>query len=321
LTSACVSAPAPRGRSALCSNSAEPPPQRRDGAFTPTEYGMMWEDPLYGKYDKEKAEQFWTRRASEVNGLRAVLSYRVPDYTNSAYSQWELGLLVRDLGDIQGKTVLDVACGVGRVTMELLKGGARVTALDNSAKMLSITEEKVKAASFSAFFDAVKSNAAENPLPDSSYDIVVCVGLLEHLPSTVRIDTLNHLYRVLKSGGRLYLVVNNEHSIFLKADDLYKMKVQKDDGYFVDIIGLDFIKGFYTAQGGQISVLGSNCLHSYIRHTLSMLDVRDRMEHIAEELIRLATLTDLNSACNGETGKYVADQFMVRIVKPSDVTR
>lgn len=273
---------------------------------------------MYGKYDKEKAEQFWTRRVSDVNEMRAVLSYRSPDYTNLAYSQWELGLLIRDLGDIRGKAVLDVGCGVGRVTMELLKAGARVTALDNSAKMLSITEEKVRAASLSPFFDAIKSNAAENPLPDSSYDVVVCVGLLEHLPLPVRVDTLNHLYRVLRTGGAVYLVVNNENSVFLKRNDLYKMNVQKDDGYFVDIIGLGFIKDFYIARGGQISVLGSNCLHSYIRHTLSMLDTGDRMGQIAEELIRLATFADLNSACDDETGKYVADQFVVRVVKPSD---
>jgi SAM-dependent methyltransferase len=183
---------------------------------------------------------------------------------------------------------------------------------------LSITEEKVRAASLSPFFDAIKSNAAENPLPDSSYDVVVCVGLLEHLPLPVRVDTLNHLYRVLRTGGAVYLVVNNENSVFLKRNDLYKMNVQKDDGYFVDIIGLGFIKDFYIARGGQISVLGSNCLHSYIRHTLSMLDTGDRMGQIAEELIRLATFADLNSACDDETGKYVADQFVVRVVKPSD---
>jgi hypothetical protein len=51
-----------------------------------------------------------------------------------------------------------------------------------------------------------------------------------------------------------------------------------------------------------------------------MLDAGDRTGHIAEELIRLATFADLRCACNGETGKYVADQFVVQIVKPGDVT-
>jgi hypothetical protein len=69
---------------------------------------------LYDNYDKEKAEQYWTRRVSDVNELRAVLSWRSPDYENSAYSQWELGLLVRELGDVRSKTVLDVGFGVGR---------------------------------------------------------------------------------------------------------------------------------------------------------------------------------------------------------------
>ena len=276
---------------------------------------------MYDNYDKEKAEQYWTKRVSEVNELRAALSYRAPDYENSAYSQWELWLLVRELRDVRGKTVLDVGCGVGRVTMELLKAGAHVTALDNSAKMLAITEEKARKTSLTALFDSVKSNAAEISLPDSSYDIVVCVGLLEHLPRAVRIDTLKHLFRVVKPSGLIYLVVNNEHSIFLKHDDLYRMKVQRDDGYFVDIIGLDFIRDFSINRGAEISVLGSNCLYSYLRHTFSMLDARDRTDPIAEELMRLATFADLKGACNSETAKYVADQFVVRIVKAGEVTK
>lgn len=112
---------------------------------------------MYGQYDKEKADRFWTRRVSEVNELRAVLSYRSPDYTNLAYSQWELGLLVRDLGNIRGKAVLDVGCGVGRVTMELLKAGARVTGLDNSAKTRTPTFPGVS--SFARIFSVDQSGA------------------------------------------------------------------------------------------------------------------------------------------------------------------
>jgi len=36
--------------------------------------------------------------------------------------------------------------------------------------------------------------------------------------------------------------------------------------------------------------------------------------------MRRASVADLNGARNGEIGKYVADQFMVRIVKPREAT-
>ena len=64
-------------------------------------------------YDKTKAEQFWTRRVSEVSELRAVLSYNVPDYVNATYTKWELGLLAKSFEDINGKSILDMGCGVG----------------------------------------------------------------------------------------------------------------------------------------------------------------------------------------------------------------
>lgn len=51
-----------------------------------------------------------------------------------------------------------------------------------------------------------------------------------------------------------------------------------------------------------------------------MPDARDRTEHIAEAVIGLATLANLSDACVGETEKYVADRFAVRMVKPSDIT-
>jgi len=126
-------------------------------------------------YDKTKAEQFWTRRVSEVSELRAVLSYNVPDYVNETYTKWELGLLAKSLEDINGKSILDMGCGVGRITMVLLRAGANVTSLDNSQKMLEITEAKAKTASLEKNLQLVKSSAHEIPLPDETFDIVVCV--------------------------------------------------------------------------------------------------------------------------------------------------
>jgi ubiquinone/menaquinone biosynthesis C-methylase UbiE len=266
-------------------------------------------------YDKSKAEEFWTRRVSEVNELRAVLSYNLPDHVNAAYSEWELGLLLNGLGNIAGKKVLDLGCGVGRVTIELLKAGAYVTSVDNSQKMLDITTAKSKAGSFEQRFAPVKSSANEIAFPDETFDVVVCVGLLEHLPPTIRNETLVQIHRVLKKGGLTFIIVNNEQSVFLKSVSSYRMDQQQDTGYFVGIIGMGFLTDFFASRGAKIENLGSNFLHSYFRHTFDRLAQVDGAAAVSEGLMKLALAVDLDSARFADLGQTLADQFLVKVTK------
>lgn len=267
-------------------------------------------------YDKALAEQFWTNRVSEVDELRAVLSYNLPKYVNETYSKWELELLFRNLGNIRGSTVLDLGCGVGRVSMELLRAGAQVVSLDNSQKMLDITATKAKDASLDKSLRTIKSNASENPLPDASCDVVICVGLLEHLPLEIRNKTLDHLYRVLKPGGTSYIVVNNENSLFLRRNRSYEMIAQESSGYFVGIIGLEYVREFFGKRGATLSILGSNFFYSYMRHTFGQLKVGDDFDEVAQDMMRLALAIDLDDGWALQLGNRLADQFLVKVSKP-----
>lgn len=48
----------------------------------------------------------------------------------------------------QGGIVLDLACGTGNITLELLKKGYTVHGLDNSSDMLSVADEKIYGAGY-----------------------------------------------------------------------------------------------------------------------------------------------------------------------------
>ena len=266
-------------------------------------------------YDSRKAEQFWTNRVSKVDELQAVLSYNSLRYINETYSKWELELLLIELGDVKGSKILDVGCGVGRMTLELLKAGADVTSLDNSQKMLAITESKAIAASLEKRLCCVKADASENPLPDAAYDVVICVGLLEHLPLQFRSKALEHLHRVLKPGGTSYIIVNNENSLFLQRNASYEMTTQEINGYFIGIIGLEYIKKFFTERGAKLRVLGSNFFYSYARHTLEQLQLGDEFNEICEKMMRLALAIDLEGNWARELGYRFADQFLVQVRK------
>ena len=101
---------------------------------------------------------------------------------------------------------LDVACGTGDFSIELIKSGtaSHVTGVDISTGMLEKGKEKVKAKGYEAQIDMQIADCAALPFPDQSFDLVTCafgVRNFEH-----RAESLREMHRVLKDGGRLLIL-------------------------------------------------------------------------------------------------------------------
>src|SRR5215470_4487027 len=88
-------------------------------------------------YDRALAERYWgSERLKLAEEFKIVLSAGEPRYVNAAYHRWETETLVRALGGARGVRVLDLACGLGRVSRVLARAGARVIGVDNALAML-----------------------------------------------------------------------------------------------------------------------------------------------------------------------------------------
>lgn len=109
-----------------------------------------------------------------------------------------------------GERVLDVACGTGliaRLAAEQVGPGGSVTGIDIAPEMIDVAE-----ATPSAGGPAIEwrvSDAASLPLPDNSYDVVLCQMGLMFMED--RGAAVTEMRRVLAPGGRL--VVNTPGKI------------------------------------------------------------------------------------------------------------
>lgn len=103
------------------------------------------------------------------------------------------------LGELDGKKILDVGAGTGRLTVMLRDHRAEVVALDVSEKMLEELHRKNK------HIQTVVGDAESLPFPDNDFDIVTAAFLIVHLKNPTRF--FDEVYRVLKPGG-LFLVTN-----------------------------------------------------------------------------------------------------------------
>jgi len=129
-------------------------------------------------------------------------------YLNS----FEIDKLLPLLNDIKGKNILDVGAGTGRIACELVNGGAQVTALDVSEKILSVLKKK------NAKIKTVVGEAESIPFEEETFDVVVATFLIVHLKDPTKF--FDEVYRVLKPGG-LFLVTN----INQKEPPIVKTKV------------------------------------------------------------------------------------------------
>jgi ubiquinone/menaquinone biosynthesis C-methylase UbiE len=117
------------------------------------------------------------------------------------------------LGDVQDKTVLEVAVGTGRFALNLASRGAKVTGLDSSPAMLKISGEKAHKAGVSERVTLVEGGATSLPFPDASFDAVICINALNHIPNQV--EVLREIARVAKHSATVVTNYTNFCSPYL----------------------------------------------------------------------------------------------------------
>jgi SAM-dependent methyltransferase len=115
------------------------------------------------------------------------------------------------LGIVPGNRVLDIGCGYGRHSFEVLRRGAHAVAAD-----LSDTELKDVLATFAAMSEleelpsgavgsCVNANVLTLPFGDGAFDHVIASEILEHIPDDT--DAMAEIARVCKPGGTITVTV------------------------------------------------------------------------------------------------------------------
>lgn len=129
-----------------------------------------------------------------------------PEHTDES-SPW-YQLVLEFLPPVEGKTILEIACGRGGFSRLLGSRGATVCGADFSESAIAIAKERLLRHPLPADHVAyVQADAQDMPFEENSFDIVISCETIEHVPDPRA--AVREMHRVCKPGGRLFLTTPN----------------------------------------------------------------------------------------------------------------
>ena len=102
--------------------------------------------------------------------------------------------------------ILDIGCGDGATELFMQKYFSQwqVKGIDVSEKSIAAAKEKqLSNTDFQIY------NGTVIPFADQSFDVIFIAGVLHHVDFMLHQNIMQEVYRVLKTGGRLYLFEHN----------------------------------------------------------------------------------------------------------------
>lgn len=170
---------------------------------------------------------------------------------------------------VSGKQVLEIGCGMGTHAEMLLRNGARLTAIDQTALAVESTRRRLELKHLDA--RVLQQDAEKLTLPEQSFDVVWTWGVIHHSSSTEQ--CVSEISRVLRSGGRLMMMVYYRPSLVfylhcglirgvllgqLLHQSLRQIYVNATDGFYARVFSKSELRALLAREfhSLQITVVG-----------------------------------------------------------------
>ena len=125
--------------------------------------------------------------------------------TNDYRNHYLMPRMLAMLGNVTGKTILDLGCGEGGYARELNRRGARVTGVDGSERLIEVARQRAPGNVDVSFVHA-NANALAG-IESGSFDIVVASMSLMDVEDYD--GAIREVHRALRAGGELVMSITH----------------------------------------------------------------------------------------------------------------
>jgi SAM-dependent methyltransferase len=123
--------------------------------------------------------------------------------------------------DWRGKRVLEIGTGVGTDARKIIGKGGIYTGINIDRGSTDSTSHALRA--FSLPGVVMQGSATSLDFPDTTFDVVYSFGVLHHIPEAKK--AVAEIYRVLRPGGELLVMLYNRASINYAVEIMFLRKL------------------------------------------------------------------------------------------------
>lgn len=157
----------------------------------------------------QQYEKDWNTYAELVHDRKASKEWSGPRRVRTSHFE---EFFTVEAGDL----VLDAGCGHGDYSQWALERGAKVFAFDYAPAMVASTANHLDELGLRAEELRV-ADVTAIPYPDNTFDVVLCLAVIDHLSDIRAIEAVRELARVARPGARVYLNVPMRHAYWWRA--------------------------------------------------------------------------------------------------------
>lgn len=173
--------------------------------------------------DEKKAKEY--KRAYSVKSLRTLTSSIVAQRERATITKIFMYLKLKLRFNLLKANILDIPCGAGKLA-NILSAFGEITASDISLPMISLSGPEYRKNKNFRYF--VVNDAAQLGLKKKSFDLIVCLRLMQRLNNNIKLQILQEFQKV----SNKYLIVSFNYPHFLE----FRYKIQNFFHHKKDIV-------------------------------------------------------------------------------------
>lgn len=150
------------------------------------------------------------------------------------------------MGLTKGDLLLDIGSGVGIGLLRLALQGFQVTGVDISSRMIRLAREKIEKNGLDSTVSFVVADAENLPFKENTFNGVICLATLHHLPSPAK--GIKEFARVSKPKGRIGVSEPNPLNPYVAYRGIINRMKKNEE---VNILGCrrGLLKSFFKGAG------------------------------------------------------------------------